>query len=59
VLDHFAEHPGSDRVVDRVDRGRTDAHNEPTSPGRRIGQVVAHGRSGVEGTEGDGSHLRL
>jgi len=59
VVDHLPEHSRRDAVVDGVDRGRTHAHNEPVGRGCRIGQVVAHGRSGVEGIEGDGSHQDL
>ena len=59
VVDHLAEHPYRDRVVDGVDRGRADAHYEPAGCGCRIGQVIAQGRSGVEGIQGDGSHQKL
>ena len=56
VVDHFPQHPRRDRVVDGVDRGRAHTHNEPVGRGCRIGHVVVHDRSGVEGLEDDGSH---
>jgi hypothetical protein len=59
VVDHFPQHPRRDRVVDGVDRGGAHAHNHAAGRGGRIGQIVAHGRSGVEGIEGDGSHQDL
>jgi hypothetical protein len=59
VGDHFPEHPRRDRVVDGVDRRGAHAHNHAAGRGCRIGQVVAHGRSGVERIEGDGSHQDL
>ena len=59
VVDHFPQHPGHDRVVDGVGLGPAHAHNHAAGRHCRIGQVVAHGRSGVEGIEGDGSHQDL
>jgi hypothetical protein len=59
VVDHFPQHPGRDRVVDGVDRGRAHTHDESAGRGCRLGKVVAHSRSGVEGIEGDGSHQDL
>jgi hypothetical protein len=58
-VDHLPQHARRDRVVDGIDRGRPHAHNENVGRDCRIGQVVAHCGSGVEGIKGDGSHQDL
>jgi hypothetical protein len=55
VLDHALQHPGGDRVVDRVDRGRLHADEQLSVAGLGRGQLAQGGR-GVEGIEREGAH---
>jgi hypothetical protein len=57
VLDaHLGEHPGGDRVVDRVGGGGVHAHEHVVGGRGRGGQVRAEGRSGLGAIDGDGAH---
>ena len=44
VLDHAGEHPGRDRVVDRVDRRGADADEQLARRGDRVRELVDGGR---------------
>ena len=55
VLEHPVEHPGGDRVVDRVDRGGLHPHEHLALGGDRGSEIAEGGRS-VEAVEAEGAH---
>jgi hypothetical protein len=56
VLDHAAEHPRGDRVVDRVGRRGVDPDEHLARAGGRGRKIVAHRRRRSECVDGDGPH---
>ena len=58
VLEHPVEHPGGDRVVDRVDRGGLHPHEHLAVGGDRCGEI-AEGGGSVEAVEAEGAHALI
>ncbi len=58
VLEGALEHPGGDRVVDRVDRGGLDPHEHLAVTRDGIGELGQGGGS-VEAVEAEGAHAHI